>query len=408
MTARLFALSCLVLLAGCVVAKAAPEALRSGDYAAAATAYEAQVAADPVNWKAREMLGYAYLKGGDALRAIPEFEKALALEPAASMCHAYLGWAQLKLDNQAAALEAWRAFNDPTKQLVKQEIDRLITLAEMELSKKLAREALAAEAGGSVPATRDNRYAVFNFAVPGAGADMAPLQKALAAMTISDLAQIKGVSVIERMRMQALLDELRLGARGVADSATALKAGALLGAEQCVFGSMSQDEGKLSLAGGVASTRQSGLLGSLSLTEETGRFFDLQKQVLARIIEVNAIQLDPEQGRTLLLHHHTLNHAAVIAYGQGLDALDTQDWLAAQERFAQAATLDPFFTLARNARDRVPMGIAIRVGQQSSADAAGNRIEAAAMAQGVSPTSTAPQVPTPSATSSLPPPSVRK
>lgn len=408
MTARLFALlCCLTLLAGCTAAMTASEALRSGNDAAAATAYEAQVASDPANWKAREMLGYAYLKGGDAHRAIPEFEKALALEPAASMCHAYLGWAQLKLDNQEAALEAWRAFNDPTRPLVKQELDRLITLAEMEQSMKLARQALAAEARGSVVAARDNSYAVFNFAVSGAGADMAPLQKALAAMTISDLAQIKGVSVIERMRMQALLDELRPGARGVADSGTALKAGALLGAEQCVFGSMSQDEGKLTLAGGVASARQSGLLGSLSLTEETDRFFDLQKQMLARIVEVNKLQLDPEQGRTLLRHHHTLNHAAVIAYGQGLDALDRQDWLAAQEHFAQAATLDPFFTLARNARDRVPVGIAIRVGQQPIADAAGIRIEAAAMAQGISPTSTAPQVATPAVTVS-PPPSVRK
>jgi len=411
MSARFVAalLCCAALLVGCNTAMKGVSALRGGNYGEAVTEFQAQVAADPANWKAREMLGYAYLKSGDAQKAIPELEKTLAQEPTASMCHVYLGWAQLKLDNQQAALEAWRRFNDPAKPLVKQEVDRLITLVEMELSKKLARQALAVEAQRSVVATKDNSYAIFNFAVSGVGADMVPLQKALAAMTISDLAQIKGVTVIERTRMQALLDEMRLGASGAVDPATAPKAGRLLGAEKLVVGSMNDNAGKLGIASSVASTKQKDLVGSFGLTEEKNRFFDLQKQVLARIVEVNKIQLDPEQGRTLLRHYHTQSYDATIAYGQGLDALDKQDWLAAQEHFAQAAKLDPFFMLARLARDHVPVGITIRVGQQSSADEVGNRIEAAALAQGISPTSTAPHVVTPATTpSTAPPPVIRR
>jgi tetratricopeptide (TPR) repeat protein len=410
MTARFVAslLCCAALLAGCNTAMKGVGSLRSGNYAEAVAEFQAQVAANPADWKAREMLGYAYLKGGDAQKAIPEFEKALSLEPKASMCHVYLGWAQLKLDNQTGALEAWRTFNDPTKPLVKQEVDRLITLVEIEQSKKLAREALAAETQRSVAVTRDNSYAVFNFAVSGSGADMVPLQKALTAMTISDLAQIKGISVIERTRMQALLDELRLGASGAVDPATAPKAGRLLGAEKLVVGSLSDNAGKLGIASSVASTKQTALVGSFGLSEEKSRFFDLQKQMLARIVEVNKIALDPEQGRTLLSHYHTRSYEATVSYGLGLDSLDKQDWLAAQEHFAQAAKLDPFFMLARIARDHVPVGITIRVGQQSSADAVGNRIEAAATAQGVSPTSTAPHVVTPgSLPATTPPPVVR-
>jgi ferrous iron transport protein B len=93
-------------------------------------------------------------------------------------------------------------------------------------------------------------------------------------------------------------------------------------------------------------------------------------------------------------------------------ALDEDQTVAFDERIAaieaQAAKLDPFFMLARIARDHVPVGITIRVGQQSSADAVGNRIEAAATAQGVSPTSTAPHVVTPgSLPATTPPPVVR-
>lgn len=406
MTARLTAsfLCCVALLAGCTAPMTGADAMRAGDYGAAVTAFEAQAASDSGNWKTRELLGYAYLKNGDAQKAVPEFEKVLAQEPKASMCVVYLGWARLKLDDQTAALEAWRTFNDPTKPLMKQEMDRLITLVEIELGKKLARQALAAEDQRSMPA-KDNSYAVFNFAVAGAGVDMAPLQKALTAMTIADLAQIKGVTVIERTRMQALLDGMRPGP-GAADRATAVRAGRLLGAEKLVLGGMSEAEGTLSIAGSVASVKQGEPLGTFELSEETVRFFELQKQLLAQIIELNKIKLDPELGRTLLYHSHTLNHEAVVAYGQGLDALDRQDWLAAQERFAQAVKLDPFFLLARTARDHAPVGIAIRVGEVSSADAVGSRIEAVASAQGISPTSTAPQAPVAS-TPSAPPPTAR-
>jgi len=400
-----FALGCTVLMRG-------NSALRNNDFQGAIAAFQEQVAAHPDDWQSWEKLGYAYLKADDPKSAIAALEKSIAQAPApknGSMAYLYLGLAQLKLENQAAALRAWRTFDDKKKPLVKAEVDRLITLVEMELSKKLARQALAVEAQRSVVATKDNSYAIFNFAVSGVGADMVPLQKALAAMTISDLAQIKGVTVIERTRMQALLDEMRLGASGAVDPATAPKAGRLLGAEKLVVGSMNDNAGKLGIASSVASPKQKDLVGSFGLTEEKNRFFDLQKQVLARIVEVNKIQLDPEQGRTLLRHYHTQSYDATIAYGQGLDALDKQDWLAAQEHFAQAAKLDPFFMLARLARDHVPVGITIRVGQQSSADEVGNRIEAAALAQGISPTSTAPHVVTPATTpSTAPPPVIRR
>lgn len=396
------------LLAGCNTAMKGASALRAGNYAEAIGDFQAQVAADPANWQARELLGYAYLKSGDAARAVPELERALAQEPKASMCHVYLGWAYVKLDQQDKALAAWRAFNDPGKPLVAQEVGRLITLVEMEQSKKLARQALAAEGQRSLVAAKDNSYAVFNFAIGGGGPELVPLQKALTAMTISDLAQIKGVSVVERARMQALLDELALGATGAVDPATAPRAGRMLGAERLVVGSMNDATGKLGLASSVASTRQGDVVGSFGLNEPKEKFFELQKQVLARIIEVNKIQLDPEQGRTLLQSYHTRSLEATVAYGQGLDALDRQDWLAAQEHFDRAARLDSSFMLARLARDHVPVGVSIKVGQQSSSGVVGDRIEAASAAQGVLPTSTAHPVVTPATPTYTPPPAIRK
>jgi len=155
--------------------------------------------------------------------------------------------------------------------------------------------------------------------------------------------------------MQALLDGMRPGS-GAADRATALRACRLLGAEKCVLGNMSEAEGRLNIAGSIASAKQGNPLGSFELSEEKTRFFALQKQLLAQIIELTKIKLDPELGSTLLYHFQTLNQEAAVAYGQGLDALDRQDWLAAQV-FFPGRQVGPVFPAGAHRRDRAPASI---------------------------------------------------
>jgi len=375
-------LCCAALLAGCKTAMKGVSSLEAGNVQQAISEFQAELAANPANWQAREMLGYAYVKADEPQKAIAELEKTLSQEPKlASMSYVYLGWAQLKLDKQEAALATWAKFDDPSKPLVKEELGRLSTLVEIELSKKMARRALASEAQRSVVATKPNSIAVFNFAIVETDKTLVPLQKALTAMTISDLAQVKTLSVIERTRLQALLDEMKLGESGAVDAATAPKAGKMLGAEKLVVGSLKDASGKLGVASSVASTAQGDVLGSFGLSQARESFFALQKQVVENIIKVNKITLDPETARIVLQEGQTRSFKAVVMFGQGLDALDRQDWLAAKDYFALAVKEDPSFMLARLARDRAPVGISIRVGAQPVSSVVGERVQSAYNAQ---------------------------
>jgi len=386
-TLFLFILLASVLALGCNALMKGNSALRNENYQEAIAAFKEQVAASPNDWQSREKLGYAYLKAGDAQSAVAELEKVVAQEPKqGSMSYLYLGLAQLKLDNQAAALRAWRSFDDKTKLLVKAEVDRLITLVEIEESKKLAKQALAQESTLAASATKPNSYAVFNFGVQGSDQTLRSIQKALTAMTISDLAQIKGITVIERVRLQALIDEMKLGQTGAVDQSTAPKAGRLLGAENLVVGSLSDPAGKIGVASTTASTTRGGVVGSFSVAEVKDKFYELQKQVVANIIKVNNIKLDKGTESAVLGQYHTRSFQAVSFYGLGLDAQDRGDFQASKDYFALAVKEDPNFGLAKNARDKSPGGLSAGITGPASAVAA-SAIEGAAAAQRASDTS---------------------
>jgi len=372
-----FALGCNALMKGNM-------ALRNENYQEAIAAFKEHVASTPNDWQAREKLGYAYLKTGDAKSAIAELEQAIALAPRqGSMSCLYLGLAQLKLDNQSAALRAWRSYDDKTKPLVKAEVDRLITLVEIEESKKLARQALAQEATLSAAATKPNSYAVFNFGVQGADESLRAVQKALTAMTISDLAQIKGISVIERSRLQALIDEMKLGQSGAVDQASAPKAGRLLGAENLIVGNLSDPAGKIGVASTTASTTRGGVVGSFSLAQAKDKFYELQKQLVASIIKINNIKLDRDTENAVLNQYHTRSFQAVAYFGLGLDAQDRGDFQASKDYFALAVKEDPNFGMAKSARDKSPGGITGGITGPANAVAAA-AIDSAAAAQSAS------------------------
>ncbi|MBU1229323.1 MAG: tetratricopeptide repeat protein [Proteobacteria bacterium] len=369
-----FALGCNALMKGNM-------ALRSENYAEAITAFKEQLASYPGDWQTREKLGYAYLKSGDAQSAVAELNKVIAEQPTeGQMSYLYLGLAQLKLDNQTEALKAWRSFSDSKKPLVKAEVDRLITLVEIQESKKLAKQALAQEAQLSRSMTKPNSYAVFNFNVQGTDDSLRAIQKALTAMTITDLSQIKSISVIERTRLQALIDEMKLGQTGAVDERTAPKAGRLLGAENLVVGNLNDPAGKVGVASTTASTTRSAVVGSFSLAQDKDKFYELQKQLVSGLIKVNNIKLDGDTEKSVLGQYHTRSFAAVGYFGQGLDAQDRGDYAASLNYFTLAAKEDPNFGMAKSARDRSPGGLAGGLSGETSAVAL-KTIETAVSAQ---------------------------
>src|SRR3954462_13189584 len=75
------------------------------------------------------------------------------------------------------------------------------------VGERVAGAAPAADAAHAAPANAGTTIGVLYFDYAGKNAELAPLSKGLAPMLISDLAAVDTVRVVERERLQAVLDE---------------------------------------------------------------------------------------------------------------------------------------------------------------------------------------------------------
>ena len=379
-------LLCTVVFAwGCTPYMKANSALSRGNYPEAITYFKEYIATHPDAKKPVEKLGYAYLKAEQFDNAIEQFEKVLSADPESSLAALYLGQAYLENDNLEKALEAWRPFSKDTESPAGKEIKRLLTLLEIANAKKMAADAVQGEKALATESLKPNSYAIFYFEDLSPNKDMRAVQKALASMVISDLSQIESINVVERVRLQALLDEMQLGQTGLIDLATAPKAGRLLGAEKLVVGSLNPAD-KLRVNTSTASTGEGKVLSSFSLADDLERFFVIQKEIVYNIVDANNIKLSSAE-KAIIDNYHTKNFEAFSMYGKGLDALDSGDWAAAKNFFDRAYELDPNFMLAKDGGDSSPeaavsmQAVSVSALSAVAADMAEKAVEAATAAE---------------------------
>lgn len=174
----------------------------------------------------------------------------------------------------------------------------------------------------------------------------APLAKGFPSMMINYLNGATDLKVIERQRIQWLLNELKLQQKtDVVDQSTAVKMGNLLGATAVLFGNYSVvNDDKMRLSGRLVKVETSEILLSEKVTGEPDEFFSLVRELsqnLTRAINVEVQETELETGsETRLLD-------AQLAYARGLDEMEDGNYQAAREQFKQALEYDSNYTLAQ-------------------------------------------------------------
>ncbi len=231
------------------------------------------------------------------------------------------------------------------------EIKKQLTVIEIFDSIHLAKQALEDEKKLETSPPKPGTIAVFYFKDLSSNKQFRYLQKAMAEMIITDLAQIKSLQVLERVRVQFLLTEMQLGQTGIVEEKTAPRAGRLLGAENLIVGSL--EPGSLVAKASVASTTTEDIVGAFSVTAEQEEFFVLEKEIAYNILKVLSVTITPEEEEQFK-KYHSKNLQAVIYFGQGLDALDAGKWKDARLFFKIATEEDPDFKLARYYLERCP------------------------------------------------------
>lgn len=336
-------LALLLLLAGCAgggalrVSDITPESIPGLEQARAQRPGDAATLA---------RLGVAYFKAERFADARQALDSAVARDGRSGIAAVYLGMSTEAMGDFPAARIAYQHYIDIARSGELRETARrrlaLVGRHEMEFQ---ARQALAQEASLAQQPPEANTVAVMPFSYSGTNAQIQPLTRGFAQLVVTDLTKSRQIRVLERERMQAIVNEMHLADSGRADPQTALRSGRLLRASRVVQGTLAEQGSDLRVDAAVVDVATAGVAASAGASDALSRLFDLEKQVVFSIFTNLGIQLS-DQERAAINQRPTQNVQAFLAYSRGLEAEDRGDYAGARDAFGEAAGLDPSFRAA--------------------------------------------------------------
>ncbi len=333
-----------VALAGAACARGgAPAPVSAADVAA----LEARRAARPDDPDLNLRLARAYYgtkRWADARAALGTVLRA---RPGDGEAQAYLAltYEELAHFDSARAVYAGLA---ATKQ--SDDVERLIrgrvVLLERRALQAAARQALAREAQLAATPPDPNTVAVMPFRYTGRDSTLRPLERGLAALVVTDLSRIGRLRLVERERLQALLDELQLAAAGRVDPASGARSGRLMGAGQVVQGQFREvPTANFRIDATAVRANDGGVAATGSSSDQLRQLFDIEKAVVLQLVQRMGITLTPAE-RLAIEERPTRDVQAFLLYSRGLEARDRGDFAGAAQAFQAAVRRDPGFQAA--------------------------------------------------------------
>ena len=332
------------ILALALFATIAPPLVAQGNDAIAKL--EAERARRPQNVAALRALGVAYYKAKRYADARTVLDQARRLEPKDGVSALYAGLSAEALGDLTSAKAAYNAYLSVGRtRKVKNEIRaRLVSLGREE-ALAAAKAAVANEARISQTPGSPRTVAVPPMTFSGTDSSLRPLERGMADLVITDLGRSQQLTVVERDRMQALTDEIRLSAGGGVDSSTAVRAGRLIQAGNLVNGAIVQQGTNLRLDARIVNVANGVIGDAATVNNSMDALFAMEKALVFQLFTKLGVTLTPAE-RQLVERRPTNSMAAFLAYSRGLQARDDGRFEDAARYFDEARSIDPGFGAA--------------------------------------------------------------
>lgn len=304
---------------------------------------------NPKDGKALRDLGSIYVRTDRPAQAYDTLKKAYSRRPDDPKVLFYLGLASEKVGRREAALDLFSKFDEVPDEsryhtlmegryqwLARKQAERQVQQMIAQEKKKPAQEQVD-----------PNVVAVVPMEYQGGNEKYQPLGRGLAEMFTTDLANVGRLKVVERVRLQAILNELKLSRSKYVDQSTAPRVGRLLGAGKIVGGSyIVTDEEQLRLQITLANVATGERIPQLGRQRSgINELFELQKEVTFSIVDQLGVELTPQE-KAAIQEVPTQNLQAFLAYSRGLMAEDRGNYGAAARHYQEAQQIDPNFEQA--------------------------------------------------------------
>ena len=184
------------------------------------------------------------------------------------------------------------------------------------------------------------------------------LEKGIAGMLISELAQNPAARIVDRSSVQRLLDEQNLGKDGRADAATAAKIGKLVGARYMVMGSFVDLYGRFRVDARIVDVETSEILKVVRSDpkyEKREELFKLLQTVAERLMaETKLPALTAEMSRAVRARN--VPTEALTYYSRALLYQDRGDKTKAAEFYKKAIDVFPDYAEANEGLKKINGG----------------------------------------------------
>jgi TolB-like protein len=218
--------------------------------------------------------------------------------------------------------------------------------------KDWARQAIAQEQTLGANPSGDTVAVMYFHNVSGNGG-LDPLSKGLAYMLMTDLAKAGNLQVVERVKLQALVEELGFGASGVVDAGTSPRVGKLLQAKHLVGGDILKAQASdLKISSSVVTVPKGDVLGNPQADGMLEKLFDMEKKILFQIISLLDVKVTPAE-REELKKPMSTNTQALLCLFAAMDSSDRKDYQAAEGYYKKALENDPKLLPAQKGLDEL-------------------------------------------------------
>ncbi len=299
-----------------------------------------------------KLLGIAYVQKKKFPLADSLLTQYLNLVPDDDQAMYYRAVCSDSLDDELQAIEWYRRYAASTSL---RDLAAVATARSGELVRRRMRKdvhtSLFYESSITGASLDRTAVAVLSFENNGSDRTLDPLCRGLAEMVTTDLSKVRALKVVERLRLQTMLEELQFGETDLAAPETVPRIGRLVGAHRIVKGSFaSTADGMLHIDASVTTTTDANIEAFDSILGPKENIFRAEKDLVLRLLGSLSIPLSPEE-REAILTIPTENFFAFLRYAEGLEYADRGLFAEAALSFKAAVDLDPHFTDARDQLD---------------------------------------------------------
>jgi TolB-like protein len=330
----------LLLGSGCATVQPTPQV--------AIARLESQRTASPKSVQVLRALGIQYYKGERYADARTTLAEAATLAPNDGVIALYLGLSAEAMNDLPAAKAAYSSYLKVGRtQRVRRQLEgRMAAMQRRELH-EAAKAAVQQEATLSATPGEKFTVAVMPFKFSGPDSTLQPLERGFADLLSTDLSRVKALTVVDRSRLQAILDEIKLAQTDAVDSSTAVRAGKLIQAGTLVQGSLLQNGDKLRTDAALVAVASSAIdIRGATDEQNIDRLFDMEKKVALGLITSLGVPITTAE-RDLIEQRPTKSLQAFLAYSQGLKFEDQGRYDDASRAYANAVRIDPGFGVAQ-------------------------------------------------------------